>query len=137
MSHSRDFWLGRMHPFRHHRLWIATAWFGVILCIVLSLAPTATIGGSLPGNDKWHHALAYFVLMLWHGWMLAQPRALKRAAMFLMLLGMILEIAQSALPWRSGNDPLDLAANLSGILVAWIVLLTPAHDWLRHWDRRF
>lgn len=136
MSGARGFWLGRLHPFRRQRLWVGIAWFGVLLCIVLSLMPTPGGLGALPGGDKSHHALAYFVLMLWHGWLLAQPRALKRAALFLFLLGLGLEVAQSFLPWRMGNDPFDLLANTAGILAAWVLLLTPVHDFLRHWDRR-
>lgn len=136
MSGPRGFWLGRVHPFRRHRLWIGIAWFGVLLCVVLSLLPTPQAAGALPGTDKTHHAAAYFMLMLWHGWLLAQPRALKRAALFLFLLGLALEVAQSFLPWRSGNDPFDLLANTVGILLAWALLLTPFHDALRRWDRR-
>ncbi|AVP96014.1 VanZ family protein [Ahniella affigens] len=137
MSNSRSFWLGRMHPFRHPRLWIAVAWFGIVLCIVLSLVPSPKIGVSVPGNDKLHHALAYFALMIWHGWLLAQQRALKRAALFLLILGVVLEVLQSFLPWRQGNDPMDLLANVSGIALAWLLLLTPVHDLLRAWDRKF
>ncbi len=137
MSSSRSFWLGRMHPFRHHRLWIAVAWLGVLACVVLSLMPAQRLGDMVPGTDKLHHSAAYFTLMLWHGWLLAQPRALRRAAGFLFLLGLALEALQAFLPWRSGNDPFDLLANAAGIGLAWMLLLTPLHDALRRWDRRF
>ena len=86
-----------------------------VLVAVLSLGPEVTGGPALPVSDKILHAVAYAALTV--AWLVAAPR---RNAVVVALgvcgYGVILELAQIALPERTGSA-WDVVANLSGIMI--------------------
>lgn len=116
---------------RAMRLWTALGWlmvFGLVTLSLIRLGPAPP----LPGGDKLGHLLAYGVVMYW--WGMVQPARKRHWAAFLTLLGLALELAQFCtgyrqLEWR------DAAANLAGVLLALMVLRTPARGLLHRWDR--
>lgn len=83
-------------------------------------------------GDKVTHLLAYAVLMYW--WGMVQPQRRLAWAVVLALLGIVLEWAQSLTPARIMEWP-DGLANVAGVLLAVILLRTPAQRLLIRIDR--
>jgi VanZ family protein len=84
--------------------------------VVVSLLPAEELP-SLGLWDKLEHALAYAVVaalggLAWAG----RSRAWAAIGVFLVLLGIVLEVLQSMVPGRS-TDPADAVANLIGTLI--------------------
>ena len=101
------------------RLWIAANAVLVILIIVASLTPSPVVlTESL--SDKYAHFIAYFALAL-SGSAIAAPAGLWKVMLRCLLLGATLEIAQSLLTEHRTADLADLAANVAGIAVAWLI----------------
>lgn len=110
-------------------------WWAVGMCLVAGV-----IAGSLMPNpdavlpvhiwDKFQHAGAYALLMLWFGWLCRRPwQALPAAA--LVGLGVALEFVQAAV----GRDFSygDMLADACGVTLAWVVVASPlgaALSWL-------
>ena len=108
-----------LRAFRRPRLWLGTWYFGWVLCVVLSLVRPPDLGLSMPEGDKFGHVLAYALLAAWAVWIYAAPRAHRRAAIALFLLGIAMEIAQGALTDYRMMDPWDAVADGMGILGGW------------------
>ena len=102
--------------------WLATGYLLIAAVVILSLIhiPRPL---EMKGSDKLNHLLAYAVLMYW--WGMLQPSHRTRWLLFLPLLGLALEGAQSAIPYRY-FEWFDVVANLSGVLLGWLLLQTPA-----------
>jgi VanZ family protein len=97
----------------HARYVFCGALVGVI---ALSLMPGSMLPSSFNFWDKAQHALGFFVLT----WLacLAYPRQSQlRAGVGMLLVGGVIELAQSATGWRHG-DWLDLLADAVGIMAA-------------------
>ena len=98
---------------------ILGGWSIVIAIVWLSISPTPP-EIHVPNGDKFEHALAYGVLMLWFcqlnpGW--------KRRAGYGLLwvgLGIALEFVQRWLGYRT-FDVLDMAADGVGVLLGWSI----------------
>jgi VanZ family protein len=95
------------------------------MLVVLSLLPMPSIGVQVEQGDKIGHVLAYFTLMFWYAQLCATRGALLKRALAVLLLGALMEFAQSFTPWRAGNDPWDMLANTTGVVTACLVALTP------------
>lgn len=106
-----------LRPFHRPRLWVGL-WVLMIAAIAIgSLMPSAGLPGlPFPGADKLQHLLGYAVLSAFAVMLFAQERAQLRAAVALALLGLAIEGAQGALTASRTADPLDLLANVAGVL---------------------
>jgi VanZ family protein len=98
-------------------LWRGIGWILVAIIVVLSLMPAPP---TAPGGDKLHHFIAYFGLMFlfsqWHS-----GRQLKVLALAFVLMGCIIEIVQ---PFTGRYFSwLDIVANTTGVLVAWLLAM--------------
>ena len=105
-----------------YKLWAALGWLMVLLVIVLSLARIEQ-PLELAHADKYQHLLAYGCMMYW--WGMVQPRKRRLWMVALPMLGLLLEWAQSLTAWRS-LDWNDALANLLGVMLALVLLMTPA-----------
>ncbi len=97
-----------------------TAGIGIVVAIwVLSLIPLSQSG--VPGSDKFHHAFAYFACMFC--WGQALPRAATRLKLALIFtaMGALIECAQGLTSYRS-FEWLDMVANATGVIIAWLVV---------------
>jgi hypothetical protein len=101
------------------RLWIAAIVAVAGLIVFASLSPHPVVS-SAALSDKYSHFLAYFVLALL-GSGIATPARLWRVMARCFLLGAALEVAQAGLTAHRVADFADLAANVGGILAAWLV----------------
>jgi VanZ family protein len=95
-------------------------WLVLVLAVILgSLLP----GGSAPLralsllhiNDKAQHFLAYALLACLPAWMASRP-SLLRTGLFLLAIGLLLEILQSLVPGRA-CDLSDGLSDAAGIVV--------------------
>ena len=116
----------------HYRWWATLGWLLVAVVIVLSLvsfSPPIPIEGS----DKFEHSLAYATLMFW--WGMLQPRRRWIWALALPTLGVGLEVVQSFMPLRH-MDWRDALANILGVTIALVLLMTPLGGLLAWVDRQ-
>lgn len=102
-------------------LFFHLASIAVLIAIwILSFLPGSGMP-DVPGNDKWHHALAYFACMfLWAQCYLAPAQRLKLAIIFI-LMGALIECLQGLTDYRS-FEWLDMLADAVGVILAWFVV---------------
>lgn len=104
-----------MLPLAHARAWVAASVLLVAAVLLASLAPLSLPLSSVPTHfDKLEHAFAYLCLAVWFTGLVARGHY-WRVAVALLLLGVVVEILQAAMPFGRQGDPLDLVANLIGI----------------------
>lgn len=109
---------------RLRTLWWSLGFALLALVTALSLLPIRGPDYDLPNSDKLNHALAYVVLMLYFGQLVGtavRPRVVVTGA--LISFGIAIELLQSMLPPRTA-ELADLAANLTGMAIGWLLLPT-------------
>ena len=109
-------------------------WYGIgalllLAVIVSSLVPVPRIE-SAP-NDKLIHFLLYLVPMAWFGQLRLRRHWL---ALGFILLGFLLELIQGQTRYRT-FEWLDVVANSTGVIVAWLLVTTPMGQVLRRLDQ--
>jgi len=125
-----------LKPLRHPRLWLG-AWICALLAtVVASLLPVFLLPMLPPGSDKLEHFGGYALLAAAAVQLFAGLRALSRAALGLVALGVVLEIAQGAFTATRQMDAFDALANTCGVLLGMATVLTPLRDLLLRWQRR-
>jgi VanZ family protein len=87
---------------------------------VLSFLPGNAMP-SVPGTDKWHHALAYFALMFCWGQWFIQPSTRLKLAIAFVAMGALIECLQGMTSYRS-FEWLDMLADAIGVALAWMVV---------------
>ena len=78
-------------------------------------------------SDKWMHAITFAALGLWFCGQYTRS-SYWRVAIGLFAFGVLIEIAQRAVGYRSG-DLLDLAADVAGIAAGLLMGLSGAGGW--------
>lgn len=78
-------------------------------------------------NDKWLHGLTFLGLTLWFCGQF-RPSSYWRIALGLLAFGVLIEIAQRAVSYRSA-ELLDLGADLVGIVAGVLIALAGAGGW--------
>ncbi|MBX2823970.1 MAG: VanZ family protein [Gammaproteobacteria bacterium] len=101
------------------RIWF---WLGVILVAVVVLLSLGNPPASLniTSSDKVGHAIAYAALMGWFMQIFTHKVARVILAMSFIGLGVGLEFLQGMVPTRQ-FELLDMAANTTGVLIAWVL----------------
>lgn len=111
-----------MLELRYREAWLAGAFWLAALIAVASLLPGQVVA-TVQVWDKLEHGGAYAVLTLWLVGMTPRTGA-WRAALFSIVFGALIEVAQGALTNTRMFDLADLAANATGaaasLLVAWL-----------------
>jgi VanZ family protein len=123
MSHAEAFLPGHTTIMIHSPtpLRRAVFWLGVLTVVTLSLIPGDQLPSVFAWWDKAQHALG-FALLTALG-LLAYGRSRWYVPAGLLLLGALIEVAQAASGWRTG-DWKDLLADAIGILVAMLLWAT-------------
>jgi len=126
-----------LRAFRWPQLWLGL-WVAMIGAVVAgSLAPSESLPQPwFPGADKLQHLAGYAVLSAYAAMLFASRRAQGAAALGLVLLGVVIEVAQSALTASRQADAVDLLANLAGIALGLASRSTPAAALLQRIDNR-
>lgn len=116
----------KTQPLGRDSWWLAIGWLMIICVTALSLLPAPQLP-SVTGWDKANHFLAYGSMMFW--WGMLRPDQRVPWAIGLMMMGLALELLQSATPERY-MEWQDAVANGIGIAVAFVVLSTRARGLL-------
>ena len=87
---------------------------------ILSLLPAPAMP-NIQGNDKLHHALAYFACMFFWGQLFREPLQRIKLAISFGAMGALIECIQYFMPTRS-FELLDIVADVAGVSVAWLVV---------------
>jgi VanZ family protein len=83
--------------------------------VFLSLTPKAPVVLEVPGSDKVNHFVAYLVMMLWFSQLHREPRRQFWIGVGLIALGVLLELVQGLLAYRSAHV-LDGLTNGCGVV---------------------
>lgn len=125
-----------LREFKRPGLWLGIWLFGWLLCVVLSLIPPPRVGFELPEGDKLGHFLAYALLSAWSVLIFASRRSHWKAALSLVLLGILMELAQGMLTNDRMMDSRDIVADTLGVLVGQLLALSQVQGLLQRWDAR-
>ncbi len=122
-----------MRPFHHSLFWLLLGWVGVGVLIYLSLTSTP-LRISLTYGDKLGHLIAYMLLMTWFVQLYQRRAWLLFHAILLLILGTALEFVQE----MRGRyfEYADMLANSIGVLLGFMVVMTPWRDLLLRLERR-
>jgi VanZ family protein len=115
-----------MLPLRYGRYWLGLGVAALVLGVLVAMRPT---GGTLlfTLGDKVAHAAAFATFAIWFGG-LVESRVMWRVALALLAYGLLIELLQSLVPYRSA-DSRDLAADAVGILLGWLVSAAGLSQW--------
>ena len=115
--------------------WLAVAYGLVVLVVYLSLTsnPVKT-GLSFLYQDKFFHALAYFVLMGWFAQIYHSNARRNLVALVLIAVGVSLEFLQSLSPVRY-YEIADMLANSTGVALGYFLTLTNARNCLVRFEK--
>lgn len=91
----------------------------VIIVAYLSLKPGIP-GQIYDGLDKWRHVAAYGVLAISGTLAFSARRCFWPLLIGLTLYGAALELAQIAVPYRTGSWP-DFGANMAGVVIGMVL----------------
>lgn len=92
----------------------------VIIVAYLSLKPGIP-GQIYDGLDKWRHIAAYGVLAVSGSLAFPARRCFWPLLVGLTLYGAVLELAQTAVPYRTGSWP-DFGANMAGVVIGVLLM---------------
>ena len=117
-----------LKPLRHRQRWLAAGWCAIALVVVASLLPAMLLPQVPAGGDKFEHFGAYALLALAAVQLFAAGRAVARAGIGLVVLGVALEFAQGALTTSRQMDAYDALANTLGVVTGLATVVTPLRD---------
>ncbi len=100
----------------YQRLGLLVGWFLVALIIYGSLAPTP-VTATAGIHDKLQHFGAYFICMAWFAQILGNSRRMLFHALFLSMLAVLLEFAQTSFGHRV-FETADMFAGMAGVACA-------------------
>ena len=131
-------WMGgaALKPFARPQRWLATWWTMVFAVIVGSMLPVLLLPHMPPGGDKVQHLLGYALLSAGAVQVFASRAALLRAAIGLIVMGVLIEVAQGTLTDSRSMDAMDALANTVGVLLGWSTLLLPMRDALLRYESK-
>jgi VanZ family protein len=118
-----------MLPLPHGRILLAIGWALIAFIVYGSLTP------GLPSlvtsfSDKLQHFLGYFLLMIWFAGLYPRRQHWLLALGFF-VLGMVLELGQSALTTTRQMDASDVLANTAGIAAGYVFAGFGLANWAR------
>ncbi len=108
-----------MNPqLKYRTLWLSIGYTILLSIIYLSVtSQPVDVGVEFPFQDKFFHALAYFVLMFWFVQIYHERKQVWIFAMLFFVVGISMEIIQSFDPARYAEFE-DMIANTTGIVIA-------------------
>ena len=124
-----------MNPeLRFKHLWLAIGCLLIVYVFYSSLRPDP-IELDIDDFDKYAHTFAYFVLMGWFTQIYQQKKRVLILAVGFVLMGILIEILQGFSGYRQ-FDYYDMLANSSGVLLGWLLSMTPLKNTLSYFDQK-
>lgn len=120
---------------RYKSLWLQLGIAGLVTLAVIALWPYRLDASAPVWTDKVLHISAYIVASGWFFQIFHQTKERLFVFAGLLLYGLCIEGAQHFAPMRSTSF-LDLVANMSGVLIGWMLCLTPLQFILQNIDQR-
>jgi len=118
-----------MLPLRFPRTWLVTGLLIMALVLVLTLLPAGRMTTLTMLSDKAAHFLAFMLLMVWFCGVFRPPFT-PLVAVGLLAFGILIELLQSRLPYRSAEIA-DALYDLGGITAGWLLAVLGASRWTR------
>jgi VanZ family protein len=87
------------------------------------------------GIDKWAHAIVFAFLALWFAGQY-RPRSYWRIALGLVMFGILIELCQRMVGYRSA-EWLDVAADAAGIIAGLMIAATGLGGWCQRLETRY
>jgi VanZ family protein len=122
-----------MRKLTHARTWYLLGMLLVLTVTYTSLAPVTDLP-SVSFNDKLEHGIAYMVITLWFGGLLARRRYWL-LTLSLLALGAAIEIAQGAMQMGRTADVMDWLADAAGVAVGMGACLAGLGQWVSWIER--
>jgi len=110
-------------------------WGLVLALIVICLIPSPPTVTSFTFGDKFAHLLGYACLFLWFAQIYNRKAQLK-LVLLLLILGVLVEVAQSFTAYRT-FELADMLANAVGVLIGWLLAFTPLASVLVSFENHF
>ncbi|MEZ5564932.1 MAG: VanZ family protein [Gammaproteobacteria bacterium] len=116
-----------MQPLRFARTWFVLSIALLVAGLVAALEPMSS-KSVFEINDKVVHATAFMGFMVWFGGLFPRQRW---PLVFLVLAGygVLIEVLQGVLTVSRSADPLDVAADVSGLLLGWLLCAAGLARW--------
>jgi VanZ family protein len=108
-------------------LWWLGGWALILFILYSTLAPSADVP-NLHIWDKLEHAGAFFGLTMWFGGLIRRRRY-PLLALWMLLLGAGIELAQGYMGWGRDMDARDFLADSLGVGVALVLLCVGLGQW--------
>ena len=115
-----------LQPLRFARAWLIAGLLLLILGLVSALSPPA-LTVPLAINDKLLHFTTFLGFMVWFGGVI-QPRHTLLVVLGLSAYGLLIELLQSLTVTRHAEG-LDLVADISGVLLGWLLSVAGLSRW--------
>ena len=108
---------------RWRRAWRLAGLVGLVAIPVVCLLPMPEMPVEFEHGDKVEHLLGYAFATWWWAQLAPNRTRLWAHAGAFVIYGIAIEMLQTLVPWRSGNDPWDVLANSVGVLLATLVAM--------------
>jgi VanZ family protein len=126
---------GAVKPFARPQRWLGAWWTMVLAVVVGSMLPALLLPNVPEGGDKLEHLIGYALLSAAAVQVFATRAAAWRAAMGLVAMGVLIEVAQGTLTTTRSMDPFDALANTCGVLLGMATMWMPLRDALLRMER--
>lgn len=119
----------------YRKAWLMLGWLLIGAVIYLSLTPRPLELLRFDQADKLNHSIAYMTLMAWFCQLFLTGRQRLMLGMTFVAMGIALEFLQRMTGYRF-FDYADMLANLSGVIIGWMLMQTRLRGSLATLDRR-
>jgi VanZ family protein len=113
-------------PLRYARAWLIAGLLLLVFGLVLALS-TPPPSLALAIDDKLLHFAGFLGFMVWFGGVF-QPRFAPLVVLGLSAYGLLIELLQSLTVTRQAEG-LDLVADISGVLLGWLLCVAGLSRW--------
>lgn len=105
---------------KYRRAWLIGGWLMVVLVFYLSLTPIPPQPFTFSFADKFEHSFAYASLSLWFCQIYLQRNARVALVLWLVAMGVVIEILQGLSGYRY-FEYADMLANSTGVFIGWFL----------------
>ncbi len=123
-----------MLPLQHARRWQMASTFLLLAVLAVTLLPVVWFWPDkvdmlawIKSIDKWLHGITFLVLSIWFAGQY-RPRSYWRIAVGLLAFGLVIEICQRMVSYRTA-DGFDVAADAAGIIIGLAIATAGAGGW--------